>query len=192
MSSQLLAALSGAIVGFIGTFVGTWLLQRRQFHRQDLEALRMRYGIVKALRAELMESGLLVDGVIKRGGIPRGINFPTAAWESQGHLLIAAVIEPAEFALIEAFGRLRGMNGLIAAISGPSLPVNPEMGMEKLKKAIDTAIGYLNTLCDEYRIRELAARRKPWERWRRMKKDGSATDGEARKRPPVDGPLITS
>ena len=76
MSTALVAAFLGALVGFGGTH----LLQRAQFRRAELEGVRDRVGIARALRADLYVAKLSTQNSLKTEVIPPGMRYPTDLW----------------------------------------------------------------------------------------------------------------
>jgi hypothetical protein len=90
MPIALVAALLGAVVAFGGTY----LLQRAQFRRAELEAVQDRIGIARALRADLYVAKLSTQNSLKTQAIPPGMQYPTDLWIAQGHGIMKA-IEPA-------------------------------------------------------------------------------------------------
>jgi hypothetical protein len=157
MGSELLAALLGAMVAFAGTY----LLQRGQFRRADLEGVRERIGVTRGLRVELYAAKILTESSISTERIASGMTFPTDLWSAHGHRLIAALAQPAEAILIDAFGRFGSINSIIAGvqaqggrISLASEGVLTSDHLAGLLRKIDAAIGMLNDLESEYEARE--------------------------------------
>jgi hypothetical protein len=156
MSSQLVAALLGAIVAFGGTY----LLQRGRFRRAELEGVRERLGLTRALRANLYAAELQLEASIKNKVIPAGTTFPVALWDSHGHRLIGALRAPAEASLIDAFGRFAALNGLVNGIHRPGghIDLDDDLLTEDhllgLLAKVVTAIGMLDALEAENEQRE--------------------------------------
>jgi hypothetical protein len=175
MPDVLLAALSGAVIAFLGTS----LLQRAQFRRADLEGVRERLGLTRALRADLHVAKLACETALTREVITPGTRFPVDLWVSHGHRLIAALYRLAEAALIDAFGRMAMVNGLLAAPVLATQPIrfsahngDPEESefAEKLQlliDKIDTAVQILDRYegeCEQRakRLRYPIKDRLPW------------------------------
>lgn len=177
MASQLVAALLGALVAFGGTY----LIQRGQFRRADLEGVRLRVGLARGLRADLYAAKHACAGAQKYEIFPPGLRFPTYLWVAEGHRLIAAVTNPAEGALLDAFSRLGLHNELLAAIQQSSSVAEPtpeelEGQQEAIKSVgaliekIDLAIDVLNRREGEWLEKERRLRhplRTRVEFWRR-------------------------
>lgn len=72
MPDVLLTALTGAAIAFLGTS----LLQRAQFRRADLEGVRERLGLPRALRADLLVAKLACESALNREVITPGARFP--------------------------------------------------------------------------------------------------------------------
>lgn len=170
MPDVLLAALSGAAVAFLGT---AWL-QWRQFRRTDLMGVRERLGLTRALRADLFVAKLACEIATGNETIAPGTRFPVDLWVSHGHRLIAVLRRPAEDALIDAFGRMAMINGLLALgavpLSTQENDPTPGEAMEKLHlliEKIDTAVQILNKYeeeCEEraQRLVRPVKSRLPW------------------------------
>src|SRR5262245_6271956 len=107
MSSELVAALVGAGIGFLGSGLTSWLVQASQYRRQRLEKARQLLGLGRGLRAELAESRLLLSNAMKQRELVTSIQFPVALWETDGHRLLATFRNGEEADLVDAFGRLR-------------------------------------------------------------------------------------
>ena len=158
MSPELIAALLGACVGFVGSGVILWILQQSNFRRADLERVRTRLGIAKGLRVDLAEAGALIDGAIKRAELVHSARFPVALWESHGNVLIAELPEDAEMALMGAFSRLRMSNTILDGFPKPvlSLAEDGDLTVEDikaLKGRVATAMSHLNQLIEGYERR---------------------------------------
>jgi hypothetical protein len=116
MSPELGAALAGAGVAFVGTY----LLQRAQFRRADRERRQELRGLVRQLRADLHVSKKLCEGALASRRIMAGVECRTETWTAQGHKIIAVLMLDDEVeALVEAFGRMAAVNGVWRA--------NPDM-----------------------------------------------------------------
>jgi hypothetical protein len=108
---------------------------------------------------------MLCDGAIKSQAIAPGVVCPVDLWVSSGYKIIAAVKRPAEEALIDAFGRLRAINGIWTAMPGaavktveeheekPGVLVEPE-NLRRMTEKIDAAVSILNKLEEEYEEKE--------------------------------------
>ncbi|HEX3240302.1 MAG TPA: hypothetical protein VHR18_09225 [Solirubrobacterales bacterium] len=157
MGSELIAALLGAMVAFAGTY----LLQRGQFRRADLEGIRERIGVARGLRADLYAAKLLTELSINSKQIPSGMAYPTELWNSQGHRLIAALSQSAEAILIDPFARFGALNSIAAGVQTQGASISLAEGdmltpdhMAGMLKKIDAAIEMLNDLEREYEARE--------------------------------------
>jgi len=146
MPTTLVAALLGAIVAFGGTY----LLQRSQFRHAELEGVQDRIGIARALRADLYVARLSTQNSLKTQVIPPGMQYPTGLWIAQGHRIMKALEPAAQDALMQAFGRMGALNGLLAAVGSTGLAVSndPEGGvaLNGLVELIDGAVVTLDRL----------------------------------------------
>lgn len=168
MVAALIAALLGAIVGFAGTY----LLQRGQFRRTDLDGLTERLGIARRLRADLEMAALLCESSIKNEALVPGTQFPADLWVSAGHRVIGGIERQDEQALIQAFNRFVAMNALMGAHHDPQgIPLTGEsLGEDDLQRLIGIighAISILDQMESEYEARERRLRhpvrdRLPW------------------------------
>ena len=91
--------------------------------------------------------------------------MPTDLWISQGHRLLAALNQPAEDMLIQAFERFLSFNSMVqAATDRPGGHLSFEEGelhspqLQVLIDKIDTAVEVLDALEVEYEARELRLR----------------------------------
>lgn len=162
MSSELVAALLGAVVAFAGTY----LLQRSQFRRAEVDDLKQRLGLVRALRADLHIAKLACEMSLHNEVIPSGTKFPVDLWGSDGHRIIGLIHAPAESALVDAFGRMGLINGMLAAMPGPSGVSLKETeedsedeaaiadSLKQLITKIDLAVTFLDALQAGYEKRE--------------------------------------
>jgi hypothetical protein len=165
MPTALVAALLGAVVAFGGTY----LLQRAQFRRAELEAVQDRIGIARALRADLYVAKLSTQNSLKTQVIPPGMQYPTDLWIAQGHGIMKAIEPAAQDALMQAFGRMGAVNGLLAVLGSAGLAVShdPASGvtLDGLVELIDTAVATLNGLEDFWVRRERRLRHPIKDRW---------------------------
>lgn len=90
---------------------------------------------------------------LERGLISPGTRFPVDLWISNGHKIVGVINRQAEEALIDIFGRMATVNGLLAATSA-SMRIEDDGAEEHLSSAtvrlliekIDTGLGYLTAL----------------------------------------------
>jgi hypothetical protein len=155
MSSQLLAALGGAIVGFCGT----GLLQAARNRRDDRDGVRGRLAVTRGLKVELAEAGMHIDIALQTGFVVTAFRYPVAVWEAEGHHLLAALDPGAALKLVAAFGRLRSTNALMAGAPDTAISLDSGFGLgakdlEKLQEHVRIAMGVLNALDEHYTVRE--------------------------------------
>lgn len=161
MSSQIVSAFFGALVGFAGTY----FIQRGIFRKSLLDQQRERLGILRGLRADLYVSKMLCEGALESEVIAPGLQCPTSLWEASGHRILGAVTRPAGETLNDAFGRIGAINGTWIALPGaqvatkrslkvPSNVVIPPDSFTRLIDRIDAATGILDQLESEYEVRE--------------------------------------
>jgi hypothetical protein len=122
MPSELLAALLGAIVGFAGTY----LIQRSQWRRAELDRLRHRLGAFRMLKIDLASAAVLAEVTVQEQALIAGGKFPTTNWFNHGHVVAAELDEPSVEHLTEAFGRFDMLNAHLAAVGPGDLSENEE------------------------------------------------------------------
>jgi hypothetical protein len=166
MSTALFAALAGALVAFLGTA----LLQRSQFRRAELSDVRERLGLTRGLRADLLVTRMVCEQAMERKHLAPGTQYPVHLWRDHGHRLIAALKRPAEAALIDVFGRMEMLNGILGipalAASGIAFSVHDKetrpgdfaARVELLIQKIDTATEILDRYESECEDREAGLR----------------------------------
>lgn len=160
MPTPLASALLGAAVAFIGTY----LLQRGQFRRYDLDGVRERLGLTRALRADLYVSKLTVELWIRDGQLTCGTNLAAALWASHGHRLVAALKPVPAEVMFDAFSRFNSVNGILSATQRPGghLPLKDGAltsdHLQGLMDKIGMAIEVLDKLEGEYEGKELRLR----------------------------------
>src|SRR5262249_42234263 len=103
------------LFGALVAFGGTYLLQRGQFRRRELEDVEERLGLIRRLRADLQFARMLCEGALKSHHILPGVQMPVDLWIAQGHRGIAAIHGQEEQRLLDVFGRIVAVNGVWAA-----------------------------------------------------------------------------
>ncbi|HEY2054581.1 MAG TPA: hypothetical protein VGH14_11660 [Solirubrobacterales bacterium] len=156
MWTGVIAALLGAAVGFAGTY----LLQRGQWRRGELADLRLRLGALRALRIDLYSVLTLLTSSIDNGVIAPGTHYPDEAWRAHGHLIVAALKpEPLE-TLTQVYGRLKPLNGVLAAQGTLAYELDREEcavdrdSLGQLAEKVDMAAQVLDRLEQEWIVRE--------------------------------------
>lgn len=140
MPTEVFAALLGAIVGFGGTY----LVQRGQWRRNDLEHVRLRLGAVRALTIDLCAADLTARITEENGVLAVSGRFPTEAWFTHGHLVLGALKGPNIEPLMQVFGRFDMLNA--TAANGPvDLKDQPDAvdSLSSLRTRIDEALNLL-------------------------------------------------
>lgn len=138
MPSEVIAALLGALIGFAGTY----LIQRGQWRRGELEQARLRLGAIRALAIDLRAAELTVRVADQRKVLVAGSRFPTQAWFTHGHLVLGVLKSESVDPLMQVFGRFDSMNSMIAAAGTTDFSEEREFArsLTDIKKGINTAL----------------------------------------------------
>lgn len=141
MSSQVIAALLGALVAFAGTY----LLQRGQWRRAELAQVRLRLGAVRALTIDLCAADLSARITEEHRVLTTGSRFPTQAWFTHGHLVLGVLKAESIDPLMQVFGRFDSLNATAQA-GNVDLSDAPEVArsLPSLRGKIEIALDLLS------------------------------------------------